>query len=226
MVVEPFADDRVEDNLNPIGRVFYSASTMICVPGSMSQEVGLGLGTQAGESRLREVLTAGGFPSPARNRDPVQFGPRSPPVTGWSRLISDKAAVLDYLHRHAVDVFRRGGLRLRRHLFHVHNDRGLTGLISDADSGADRTRDIHQLILMPVARSGCRIDRLLRHPSLAAIASAGAGSDAAVGVQLPTIVMFSPLSTAEIGLAIVMDPSDEPANSRPTACGQSVLGDD
>jgi SAM-dependent methyltransferase len=61
MVVEPFGNDRLEDNLNPIGRLFYAASTMICVPGSLSQEVGLGLGTQAGEARLREVLTAGGF---------------------------------------------------------------------------------------------------------------------------------------------------------------------
>ncbi len=61
MVVEPFANDRVEDNLNPIGRVFYAASTMICVPGSLSQEVGKALGAQAGETRLREVLTAGGF---------------------------------------------------------------------------------------------------------------------------------------------------------------------
>ena len=61
MVVEPFANDRIEENLNPIGRLMYAASTMICVPGSLSQEVGLGLGAQAGEKRLREVLTAGGF---------------------------------------------------------------------------------------------------------------------------------------------------------------------
>jgi SAM-dependent methyltransferase len=61
MVVEPFSNDRLEDNLNAISRVFYAASTMICVPGSLSQEVGKGLGAQAGESRLREVLTAGGF---------------------------------------------------------------------------------------------------------------------------------------------------------------------
>src|ERR1700693_2559664 len=61
MVVEPFGNDRLEDNLNPIGRIFYAASTMICVPGSLSQEVGLGLGTQAGETRLTEVLKAGGF---------------------------------------------------------------------------------------------------------------------------------------------------------------------
>ncbi len=61
MVVEPFGNDRLEDNLNPIGRLFYAASTMICVPASLSQEVGLGLGTQAGETRLRQVLAAGGF---------------------------------------------------------------------------------------------------------------------------------------------------------------------
>ena len=61
MVVEPFGNDRLEDNLNPIGRLFYAASTMICVPGSLSQEVGKGLGAQAGETRLTEVLKAGGF---------------------------------------------------------------------------------------------------------------------------------------------------------------------
>jgi 2-polyprenyl-3-methyl-5-hydroxy-6-metoxy-1,4-benzoquinol methylase len=61
MVVEPFAHDRVEQNLNPVGRVFYSASTMICTPASLSQEVGMALGAQAGEARLREVIGAGGF---------------------------------------------------------------------------------------------------------------------------------------------------------------------
>lgn len=61
MIVEPFANDRVEDNLNPIGRVFYSASTLLCTPASLSQEVGLALGAQAGEKRMRDVVTAGGF---------------------------------------------------------------------------------------------------------------------------------------------------------------------
>jgi SAM-dependent methyltransferase len=61
MIVEPFANDKLEDNLNPIGRIFYSASTMLCTPASRSQEVGLGLGAQAGEARIREVVTAGGF---------------------------------------------------------------------------------------------------------------------------------------------------------------------
>src|SRR5262249_24379898 len=53
MIVEPFASDRVEDNLNPVGRIFYAASTMICTPASLAQEVGLALGAQAGEARLR-----------------------------------------------------------------------------------------------------------------------------------------------------------------------------
>ena len=61
LIVEPFAGDRVEDNLNPVGRVFYAASTMICTPASLSQEVGLALGAQAGEARLRDVVTAAGF---------------------------------------------------------------------------------------------------------------------------------------------------------------------
>jgi ubiquinone/menaquinone biosynthesis C-methylase UbiE len=61
LLVEPFAHDRVEDNLNPIGRIFYAASSFICTPASLSQEVGLGLGAQAGEARLRDVVTQGGF---------------------------------------------------------------------------------------------------------------------------------------------------------------------
>jgi hypothetical protein len=61
MVVEPFADDKMENNLNPIGRVFYSASAFICTPASLAQEVGLGLGAQAGEARLRKVIMEGGF---------------------------------------------------------------------------------------------------------------------------------------------------------------------
>lgn len=61
LIVEPFANDRLEDNLNPVGRIFYSASTFICTPASRSQEVGACLGAQAGEQRLREVVTQGGF---------------------------------------------------------------------------------------------------------------------------------------------------------------------
>jgi len=61
MVVEPFASDDVSSNLNPVGRIYYSASTVVCVPASLSQEGALGLGAQAGEARLREVITAGGF---------------------------------------------------------------------------------------------------------------------------------------------------------------------
>jgi SAM-dependent methyltransferase len=60
MIVEPFAGDTPEDNHNPVGRVFYAASTMICVPHSLSQQ-GPALGAQAGEARLREVANAGGL---------------------------------------------------------------------------------------------------------------------------------------------------------------------
>jgi SAM-dependent methyltransferase len=63
MVVEPMAGDKIEDNLHPIGRVFYSASTCICTPASKAQEIGLALGAQAGEARLREVIAQGGFQS-------------------------------------------------------------------------------------------------------------------------------------------------------------------
>lgn len=66
MIVEPIASDRPEQNLNPIGRLFYNASTMICVPTSLDQEVGEGLGAQAGEARLTQVIRDGGFTSVRR----------------------------------------------------------------------------------------------------------------------------------------------------------------
>ena len=66
MIVEPMAGDRLEDNFNPVGRLFYAGSTMICVPTSLSQEVGAALGAQAGEAKLREVITGGGFRSVRR----------------------------------------------------------------------------------------------------------------------------------------------------------------
>ncbi|MBZ9849275.1 class I SAM-dependent methyltransferase [Mesorhizobium sp. CA14] len=61
MIIEPFAGDRLEDNLNPVGRIYYAGSTMVCTPTSLDQEVGLALGAQAGEARLREVAKAAGF---------------------------------------------------------------------------------------------------------------------------------------------------------------------
>ena len=61
LLVEPFANDRLEDNLNPVGRMFYAASTFVCTPNSLSQDVGLGLGAQAGEARLRHVFLEAGF---------------------------------------------------------------------------------------------------------------------------------------------------------------------
>ena len=61
MVVEPAAGDRVEDNFNPVGRAYYGFSTLLCTPGSLSQDVGLAIGTQAGPARIRDIMTAAGF---------------------------------------------------------------------------------------------------------------------------------------------------------------------
>ena len=61
MIVEPFANDQLEHNLNPVGRIYYAASTVVCTPASLAQEVGLALGAQAGEARLREVARQAGF---------------------------------------------------------------------------------------------------------------------------------------------------------------------
>lgn len=61
MIVEPYAGDRVEENLNPVGRAYYAGSTMICTPCALAQEVGLALGAQAGEARMREIVTGAGF---------------------------------------------------------------------------------------------------------------------------------------------------------------------
>jgi 2-polyprenyl-3-methyl-5-hydroxy-6-metoxy-1,4-benzoquinol methylase len=66
MIVEPMAGNSLEENLNPVGRLFYAASTMICLPTSRAQEVGAALGAQAGEARLREVIVQGGFASVRR----------------------------------------------------------------------------------------------------------------------------------------------------------------
>jgi 23S rRNA G2445 N2-methylase RlmL len=61
MIVEPFASDNLKDNLNPVGRVYYSFSTLLCTPCSRSQEVALCLEAHAGEARIRQVVTSGGF---------------------------------------------------------------------------------------------------------------------------------------------------------------------
>ena len=61
MLVEPLAGDTLAENMNPIGGIFYSFSTTVCVPASLSQDVGYGLGAQAGEARLKKVLNDGGF---------------------------------------------------------------------------------------------------------------------------------------------------------------------
>ena len=61
LIVEPAAGDRVEDNFNPVGRAYYGFSTLLCTPASLSQEVGLALGAQAGEARIRDVVSTAGL---------------------------------------------------------------------------------------------------------------------------------------------------------------------
>jgi len=61
MLIEPFANDELSDNLNPVGAAYYGFSTLLCTPSSLSQEVGAALGAQAGEARLREIVTSAGF---------------------------------------------------------------------------------------------------------------------------------------------------------------------
>jgi SAM-dependent methyltransferase len=66
MIIEPFAGDELSDNLNPVGAAYYAFSTLLCTPCSLSQDVGLALGAQAGEARLREIVTGAGFSSMRR----------------------------------------------------------------------------------------------------------------------------------------------------------------
>ena len=85
MVVEPFAGDAVEDNLNPVGRVFYAGSTMLCTPASLSQEVGLALGAQAGEARLDRGAARG------RLQPRAADAPRRRSTWCWRRVRSRRA---------------------------------------------------------------------------------------------------------------------------------------
>src|SRR5207245_9874850 len=61
MLIEPFAQDDLAGNLNPVGAAYYGFSTLLCTPSSLSQDVGAALGAQAGEARLREIVTGAGF---------------------------------------------------------------------------------------------------------------------------------------------------------------------
>ena len=88
LLVEPFAGRSARAETNPVGRMYYAASTFICTPNSLSQEVGLGLGAQAGEARLRERFHGSGLHAvPPGDRNTVQPHPRSPEVEAASGLI-------------------------------------------------------------------------------------------------------------------------------------------
>src|SRR5256885_10471323 len=77
MVVEPIAGDRVEQNLNPVGRAYYAFSSFLCTPSSLSQEVGLALAAQAGEARIRDLAPPAGF-TPFRRAAGPPFNPVYP----------------------------------------------------------------------------------------------------------------------------------------------------
>jgi hypothetical protein len=118
--VEPFAGDALEENLHPLGQIFYSFSTTVCVPASKAQEDGLALGAQAGQKRLTEVLTEGGFSRSlgVRPRRPGgdRFGPMG--AGGAVAKMVDVAAgrqtaagvELDYTTRSAPSTDRCGKL--------------------------------------------------------------------------------------------------------------------
>jgi len=105
LIVEPFAGDSVQENLNPVGRVFYGASTVICTPASLSQEVGLALGAQAGEARLAKVIKQGGFSHVRRATEtPFKPDPRSHGVS--DHTISIGVPTPMSRHRRAMSAFR------------------------------------------------------------------------------------------------------------------------
>ena len=91
MIVEPAAGDQIEDNLNPVGRAYYAFSTLLCTPCSLSQEVGLALGAQAGEARIRDIVTARRIqPVPEGGSNTVQQCVRGQAVdTEWVRAAHD-----------------------------------------------------------------------------------------------------------------------------------------
>ena len=105
LIVEPFAGDSVQENLNPVGRIFYGASTVICTPASLSQEVGLALGAQAGETRLAKGDQAGRLlPRPPGHGDTLQPDPRSHGVS--DHTISIGVPTPMSRHRRAMSAFR------------------------------------------------------------------------------------------------------------------------
>ena len=113
LIVEPFAGDNVEDNLNPVGRVYYGASTLVCTPASLSQEVGLGLGAQAGEARLRDVVDRRRVHAlPPRDGDAVQPRARGAAVSSTiSATMSQRPATRAREPDHA-GLVAQGGVRI------------------------------------------------------------------------------------------------------------------
>lgn len=115
MIVEPMAADSLEENLNPVSRLYYAALTMICIPTSLSQEIGTALGAQAGEAKLREVITAGGFASVRRAAE-TPFN------------IDSRGAALTHSVQHTCLSKLATNPQIRVPVFAIRNDRSGRGV--------------------------------------------------------------------------------------------------
>ena len=107
MLVEPYAADRVQDNLNPVGRIYYSGSTWLCCAHAISEDGTHVLGAQAGEARLAQVCREAGFSRVRRRRKHRSLDPRSATLTTASRLRC-LARRLDAARRTATGAGRAG----------------------------------------------------------------------------------------------------------------------
>jgi SAM-dependent methyltransferase len=128
MIVEPIAGNRPEDNMNPVGRLYYNASTMICVPTSLDQEVGEGLGAQAGEIKLTEVIHDGGF---------TQVRRALPDRSTWSLRLGPSRALVS---RYQEQCWALSGVGPSRHLLAQAQTRSLSARSGHGRASTHPTR--------------------------------------------------------------------------------------
>ena len=171
MIVEPLAGDSITDNINPVSRYFYGMSTLVCTPGSLSQPGQAGLGTQAGEARLAEVLIAGGFGTRAAGgRVAAEHGAGSASALTVTRAAARAAARVS-AHPHLVEQRdpQRAVLVVARAFGQQHD-----GPPVEQRNGGRRVGDVRVGVLparagLRTVRGECRVDA----PLEAAIAEPG-----------------------------------------------------
>ena len=168
LIVEPFANDQLRDNLNPVGRIYYAASTMVCTPASLSQEVGLGLGAQAGEARLREVRRGRRLhPLPPRHRDAIQPRLRGAALDRAApRLVPTRLST-------AYPRRRRSGCSLSRWRIQAAVDPKQIGTVGAAQLAILYARTVS---LRHARSHGSGLDCSMRSPATAALANRGPGA--------------------------------------------------